>query len=89
MARTAETEAVTEVLNEQRGQSVLLPEEFHLSKDRVYLKRDPDTGVISISEKPFRPFLQEVFAAIDAAIAVGETFELERDLSPTVDRDLF
>jgi virulence-associated protein VagC len=86
MAQTA-TETVTEVLNEQRGQSVLLPEEFHLSKNRVYLKRDPQTGIISISERPFRPSLQEVFDAIDAAR--GEEFELDRDRSLPVERDLF
>lgn len=85
MAQTA-TETVTEVLNEQRGQSVLLPEEFHLSKDRVYLKRDPHTGIISISERPFKPSLQEVFDAIDAAR--GEEFELDRDRSLPVERDL-
>jgi virulence-associated protein VagC len=86
MAHTA-TEPVAEVLNEQRGQSVLLPEEFHLSKDRVYLKRDPQTGIISISERPFRPSLQEVFDAIEAAR--GEDFELDRDQSLPVERDLF
>lgn len=86
MAQTA-AEPVAEVLNEQRGQSVLLPEEFHLSKDRVYLKRDPQTGIISISERPFKPSLQEVFDAIDAAR--GEEFELHRDRSLPVERDLF
>lgn len=88
MAQTA-TEPVAEVLNDQRGQSVLLPDEFRFSKDHVYLKRDPHSGVISISERPFKPSLEEVFAAIDAAKAAGETLDLERDLSPPVDRELF
>lgn len=36
-----------------------------------------------------REWLEKVFAAIDAAYAAGETFELERDFSAPVDRDLF
>lgn len=88
--------AITEVRNDQSGQTVVLPDEFRFSQDHVYVSRDPETGVVSISERPFpsqessprpRPSLEDVFKMFDDLGA--DDFDLERDLSPPVDKDLF
>ena len=69
--------AVTEVRDENGRQIVVLPAGFHLSGDRVFLRRDPETGIIQISEQPYRPSLQEVFQMFDRLDL--SDFEMERD----------
>lgn len=86
MSSTTEETVVTEVRNEGGRQSVLLPAEFHLTKDRVFLRRDPTTGVVQISEQPFQPTLQQVFQMFDELDLSG--FEMERDHSLPREVDL-
>jgi len=89
MAQHATAEKKAQVVRSGRSQSVRLPAAFRLKSDEVYIRRDEHSGVISLSEKPFKPSLQEVFEAFDAAIASGEKFEIERDHSFPPERDLF
>ena len=70
-----------------RSQHVTIPAEFRFSTSEVYIERDPQTGVVHLSEKPLRasPSMQEIFAALDAAGAAD--FEIKRDLSLPEDRE--
>jgi virulence-associated protein VagC len=68
-----------------RSQHVTIPAEFRFSTTEVYIDRDPQSGVISLSEKPLRPSLDEIYRDLDAAGAVE--FELERNLSMPVERE--
>jgi antitoxin VapB len=72
------------VFRNGRSQAVRIPAEYRFKTAQVYIKRDPATGALILSEKPLRPSLDAVFAALDAAGA-GD-FELDRDLSPPVER---
>jgi virulence-associated protein VagC len=69
-----------------RSQHVTIPAKYRFSTDEVYINRDPQTGVISLSEKPLRPSMAEIFAEFDAA--GGAHFAVDRDLSLPVDRDI-
>lgn len=69
-----------------RSQHVTIPAEFRFSTSEVYINRDPQSGVISLSEKPLRTTMAEIFAKFDAAGA-GD-FVLERDLSLPSERDV-
>ena len=37
-----------------RSQHVTIPAEFRFTTSEVYINRDPQSGVISLSEKPLR-----------------------------------
>ena len=73
------------VFRNGRSQAVRIPAEYRFSTDEVYIRRDPRSGALTLSEKPLRPSLDEIFAALDAAGAVD--FELERNLSQPVERE--
>ena len=81
MAQIAMQTAVAEVRNDQSGQTVVLPEDFRFSNDRVFLRRDPQTGVITLSEKPS---WEDVFRAFDEAGM--HDFKVERE--PSMPRDI-
>ncbi len=68
-----------------RSQHVTIPAEFRFATDEVYIERDTRSGVLSLSEKPLRVSMAEVFAKLDEAGAAD--FVLERDLSLPPDRD--
>jgi antitoxin VapB len=70
------------------SQSVDLPANFLFETDEVYVRRDPKSGDITLSEKRLKPSWDEVFAAFDAAAAEGERFEIERDFCPPRDVEL-
>ena len=69
-----------------RSQHVTIPAEFRFATDEVYIQRDVQSGVLSLSEKPLRASMAEVFAKLDAAGSAD--FVLERDLSLPPDRTL-
>jgi len=73
------------VFRNGRSQAVRIPAEYRFKTAQVYVKRDPATGALILSEKPLRPSLDLVFAALDAASAAD--FELDRDLSSAVERE--
>ena len=68
-----------------RSQHVTIPVEYRFSTTEVYIQRDPQSDVITLSEKPPQPSLDDIYAALDAAGAAD--FKLERDLSPPDDRE--
>jgi antitoxin VapB len=74
------------VFRNGRSQAVRIPAEFRFHSDEVYILRDPQSGVVSLSEKPFRRPIEEIFAEFDAA--GGTDFEIERDLSLPPEREL-
>lgn len=73
------------VFRNGRSQAVRIPAEYRFTCDEVYIQRDPDTGVVTLSEKPPRPSLEEIFRAFDEA--GGADFTLERDHSLPRDID--
>ena len=76
------------VFRNGRSQAVRIPAEYRFSSDEVYVRRDPVSGGLILSEKPFpRKTIAEVFAELDAAGAAD--FVLERDNSPAPDHELF
>ena len=68
-----------------RSQHVTIPAEFRFAADEVYIQRDVRSGVLSLSEKPLRLSMAEIFAKLDDAGAAD--FTLERDLSLPPDRN--
>ena len=75
------------VFRNGRSQAVRIPASYRFATDEVYIQRDPETGVISLSEKPFRSTTADLLARFDEAGAID--FVLERDLSLPEDRELF
>jgi antitoxin VapB len=73
------------VFRNGRSQAVRIPAEFRFETDEVYVERNPATGAITLSEKPLRPSLRDIFKELDEAGA--REFELDRDLSMPVKRD--
>jgi virulence-associated protein VagC len=70
-----------------RSQHVTIPVEFRFTTDEVYINRDPRSGVISLSEKPLKRPMAELFSKFDDAGT--SDFAVERDLGLPIDRDLF
>jgi hypothetical protein len=55
----------------------------------VFIRRDPHSGDITLSEKPVKKSWDEIFAQLDEAVAAEGPLELDRDLRPAEERDLF
>ncbi len=75
------------VFRNGRSQAVRIPAEYRFKSDEVYIRHNPTTGELTLSEHPLKPSLEEIFAELDAAGAAD--FVIERDLSPSPERDLF
>ncbi|MCA9877108.1 MAG: AbrB/MazE/SpoVT family DNA-binding domain-containing protein [Thermomicrobiales bacterium] len=60
------------------SQAVRLPAEFRLAGTEVFIRKDPDTGEVVLTEKP--QTWDAFFAARDAAAAAGELDEDFLDL---------
>jgi antitoxin VapB len=75
------------VFRNGRSQAVRIPAQYRFSGDEVFIERDPLTGVVRLSEKPFKMSAEELFRRLDEAGCAD--FEIERDMSPPVERDLF
>lgn len=73
------------------SQAVRLPAEFRFTGSEVFIRKDPDTGEVILTEKP-RTW-DGFFAARDAAIAAGEIpddfIDLEARKREVHDRDPF
>lgn len=70
-----------------RSQHVTIPAEFRFSTDEVYVTKDLQDGTLTLSEKAPRPSMAEILKRLDEAGV--KDFELERDMSLPIDRDLF
>jgi antitoxin VapB len=70
------------VFRNGRTQVVRTPAEYRFTAEEVYIDRNPESGGITLSEKPLRPSMEEVLAA------VGADFVVERNLSLLVEKDI-
>ena len=86
MSNITAPQETTRIFQADGVQAVRIPDKLRFTSDQVYIRRDPSRGIVEISEKPFRPSLQEVFAAFDALDL--SDFEIERDHSLPRDIDL-
>jgi antitoxin VapB len=75
------------VFRNGRSQAVRIPAAFRFQSDAVYIERDALTGVVRLSEKPFKLSAAEIFRRLDEAGAAD--FEIERDHSLPREVDLF
>lgn len=73
------------VFRNGRSQAVRIPAEFRFSTDEVYIQHDSRTGALTLSEKPLRPSIGDVFRMLDEAGAAD--FEIPRTGSLPVKRD--
>jgi len=69
-----------------RSQAVRIPAEYRFGSSEVYIRRDPRTGEIRLSERPQKPPLQEIFAMLDAAGGADELL-VERDREKAEERE--
>ncbi len=71
-----------------RSQAVRIPLEFRFDTDEVYIRRDPQTGDVILSQsKTKKPkSWAEVFAALDAA-GFPDDFMQDRDQGLPQERD--
>jgi antitoxin VapB len=74
------------VFKNGRSQAVRIPAAYRFQGDEVYVRRNPNTGELTLSEKPPVASLDVIYAELDAAGAAD--FELDRDLAPPVEREL-
>ena len=88
MAQEAAVEQKARIVRSGRSQSVRLPAAFRFKSDEVYIRRDEQSGAVTLFEKPVKPSWEEVFRLFDEARAAGETLEIERDQSPLRDINL-
>lgn len=68
-----------------RSQAVRIPAEFRFKTGEVYVRRDPQSGDLILSESPAKT-LKEIFAALDEA-GVPDDFLTDRDTRPPQKRD--
>jgi antitoxin VapB len=69
-----------------RSQAVRIPAEYRFQSSEVYIRRDARSGEITLSERPQRRPLQEIFAMLDAAGGADELL-LERDTEKAEERE--
>lgn len=67
-----------------RSQAVRLPRDYRFDCAEVYIRRDPDTGDVIISEKPAS---WDGFFKLRAETEVPDDFLMERDDSLPQERD--
>lgn len=68
-----------------RSQAVRIPAEFRFKTDEVYVRRDPQSGDLILSESPVKTWV-EIFKALDEA-GVPDDFLTDRDMRPPQKRD--
>ncbi len=67
------------VFRNGRSQAVRIPAQYRFKSDSVYVRHDPASGSITLSEKPFALSAEEIFRLFDEA--GGADFEIEHDRS--------
>jgi antitoxin VapB len=68
-----------------RSQAVRIPAEFRFKTDEVYVRRDPQSGDLILSESPVKTW-KEIFKALDDANFPDDFLE-DRDRQPPQKRD--
>ena len=72
------------VFMSERSQAVRIPAEFRFTADEVYIRRDPQTGDLILSQAPAT--WEEIFAALDHA-GFADEFLGDRDQTPSEIRE--
>lgn len=67
-----------------RSQAVRIPAEYRFTADEVYIRRDPQSGDVILSQSPGG--WDEIFAALDKA-GVPEDFLADRNQGTPQDRE--
>jgi len=66
-----------------RSQAVRIPAAYRFKSAEVFIRQDPNTGDITLSEltpKASKRSLAEIFAGLDEAVAIeGDLSDLDRD----------
>jgi antitoxin VapB len=70
-----------------RSQAVRIPAQYRFKSDEVYIRHDPQTGEITLSERPKQPTLTEIFKMLDEAVAAEGPLEFDRDTRLPEERD--
>jgi antitoxin VapB len=72
-----------------RSQAVRIPARYRFKSDEVYIRQDPRTGDITLTESSPKPSLKEIFKMIDAAGDAAGAYDLslDRDPEPPQERD--
>ena len=70
-----------------RSQAVRIPARYRFKSDEVYIRHDPHTGEITLSERPKQPSLTEIFKMLDEAVAAEGPLDLDRDMSLPEERE--
>ncbi len=73
----------TKVFMTGRSQAVRIPAEFRFAADEVYIRRDPQSGDLVLSQTPGD--WDEVYAALDQA-GIPEDFLADRRQPPAQER---
>jgi antitoxin VapB len=68
-----------------RSQAVRIPAEFRFKTDEVYIRRDPQSGDLILSEAPTKSWA-EIFKALDDA-KFPDDFLVDREQGPPQERD--
>jgi antitoxin VapB len=68
-----------------RSQAVRIPAAFRFKTDEVYVRRDPQSGDLILSESPAKTW-KEIFKALDDA-KFPDDFMEDRDQRPAQERD--
>ncbi len=65
-----------------RSQAVRIPARYRFKTDEVFIRQDPRTGEITLSERAKQPSLTEIFKMIDAAGEAEGAYDLSLDRDP-------
>ena len=67
-----------------RSQAVRIPARYRFRSDEVYIRQDPQTGEITLSERPERQSFTEIYKMLDEAAAAEGAIDLfsDRDMRP-------
>jgi antitoxin VapB len=76
--------AKAKVFMSGRSQAVRIPAEYRFTKDEVYIRRDPQSGDLILSEAPGN--WDEIFAALDQA-GIPDDFMSDRGQGFPQERD--
>jgi antitoxin VapB len=78
------TVAKAKVFMTGRSQAVRIPAEYRFTADEVYIRRDPQSGDVILSQSPGG--WDEIFAALDKA-GVPEDFLADRNQGASQERE--
>lgn len=70
-----------------RSQAVRIPAQYRFASTEVFIRQDPRSGEITLSEHPPTKPWSEIFANLDEAVAVEGGLNLDRDQRAAEERN--